>query len=102
MDADRIRQLRPLLTKYLKRFEDCFDRQDTRSYLPVYVEGQLSNLTEKSCEPIALAAGVPPRNLQEFLANYRWDSSASRGGLARRNQAGATSTRRHQAAGVKC
>ena len=78
MDADQIRQLRPLLTKYLKRFEDCFDRRDTRAYLPVYVEGQLSNLSEKSCEPIALAAGVPPRNLQEFLAHYRWDERRAR------------------------
>jgi SRSO17 transposase len=78
MDADQIRQLRPQLTKYLKQFADCFARQDTRAYLPVYVEGQLSNLSEKSCEPIALAAGVPPRNLQEFLAHYRWDESRAR------------------------
>lgn len=78
MDADQIRRLRPLLTRYLKRFEDCFARQDTRAYLPVYVEGQLSNLSEKSCEPIALAAGVPPRNLQEFLAHYRWDEGRAR------------------------
>lgn len=78
MDADQIRRLRPLLTKYLKRFEDCFDRRDTGVYLPVYVEGQLSNLSEKSCEPIALAAGVPPRNLQEFLAHYRWDERRAR------------------------
>lgn len=78
MDADQIRQLRPELTKYLKRFDDCFDRGDTRAYLPVYVEGQLSNLSEKSCEPIALAAGVPPRNLQEFLAHYRWDEGRAR------------------------
>jgi SRSO17 transposase len=78
MDADQIRQLRPLLTKYLKRFEDCFDRRDTRAYLPVYVEGQLSNLSEKSCEPIALAAGVPPRNLQEFLAHYQWGENRAR------------------------
>lgn len=78
MDAEQIRQLRPLLTRYLKRFEDCFGRQDTRAYLPVYVEGQLSNLSEKSCEPIALAAGVPPRNLQEFLAHYQWEEGRAR------------------------
>lgn len=78
MDAAQIRQLRPQLSKYLQRFEDCFDRRDTRAYLPVYVEGQLSNLSEKSCEPIALAASVPPRNLQEFLAHYRWDESRAR------------------------
>jgi SRSO17 transposase len=78
MDADQIRQLRPELSKFLRRFEDCFARRDTRAYLSVYVEGQLSNLSEKSCEPIALAAGVPPRNLQEFLAHYEWNEGRAR------------------------
>jgi SRSO17 transposase len=78
MDADQIRGLRPELTAYLKQFSDCFARRDTRAYLPIYVEGQLSDLPEKSCEPIALAAGVPPRNLQEFLAHYRWDENRAR------------------------
>lgn len=78
MDADQIRRLRPELTRYLKRFDDCFARSDTRAYLPVYVGGQLSNLGEKSCEPMALAAGVPPRNLQEFLSAYKWDESLAR------------------------
>lgn len=78
MEAEQIRELKPLLTKYLKEFADCFDRRDTRDYLPVYVEGQLSNLSEKSCEPIALAAGVRPRNLQEFLAHYAWDEGRAR------------------------
>ncbi len=78
MDVDQIRQLRPQLTRYLKQFEDCFARRDTRAHLSVYVEGQLSNLSEKSCEPIALAAGVPPRNLQEFLAHYKWNEGQAR------------------------
>jgi len=78
MDAEQIRQLRPMLTSYLKQFDDCFARRDTRAYLPVYVEGQLSDLPEKSCEPIALAAGVPPRSLQQFLARYEWDEGLAR------------------------
>ena len=57
MDADQIRRLRPQLTRYLKRFDDCFARQDTRAHLPVYVRGQLSDLPRKSVEPMALAAG---------------------------------------------
>jgi len=78
MDADQIRQLKPMLTRYLKRFDDCFARKDTRAHLPVYVEGQLSELNEKSCEPIALRAGIPPRTLQEFLAQHKWDEDAAR------------------------
>ena len=78
MDADQIRNLKPMLTRYLKRFDDCFARQDTRAHLPVYVGGQLSDLPAKSCEPMALAAGMIPRTLQEFLAHYCWDECRMR------------------------
>lgn len=78
MDADQIRRLRPKLTRYLKQFDSCFARRDTRAYFPIYVEGQLSDLSEKSCEPIALEAGIPPRNLQEFLTTYKWDEDRAR------------------------
>lgn len=78
MDAAEIRELRPKLTRYLKQFDDCFARKDTRAHLPVYVEGQLSDLKAKSVEPIALEAGVAPRTLQEFLAQHKWDESRLR------------------------
>jgi SRSO17 transposase len=41
--------------------------------LDTYVTGQLSKLDRKSVEPIALAAGVPPRTLQQFLNSLEWD-----------------------------
>jgi len=72
MDAEQIRKLKPELARYLSGFDDCFSRRDTREHFSTYIEGQLSDLAEKSCEPIALAAGVPPRNLQEFLGAYKW------------------------------
>lgn len=78
MDADQIRGLKPMLTRYLKRFDDCFARQDTRAHMPVYVGGQLSDLPAKSCEPIALEAGVAPRTLQEFLSQHKWDENRMR------------------------
>ena len=78
MDADQIRRLKPMLTQYLKQFDDCFARHNTRSHFATYVDGQLSNLGEKSCEPIALAAGIPPRNLQGFLAFYQWNQDLAR------------------------
>jgi SRSO17 transposase len=78
MDADQIRRLKPELTRYLHEFDDCFARRDTRARLPTYVEGQLSELPGKSCEPMALAAGVAPRTLQEFLAQHRWDEDQMR------------------------
>jgi SRSO17 transposase len=72
MDVQQIRQLEPKLIAFLDRFHDCFDRKDTRAHLGVYVRGQLSDLPEKSVEPIALDADVAPRTLQEFLAQLRW------------------------------
>ncbi len=78
MDVAQIRALKPRLDNYLACFEDCFSRRDTREHLAVYVTGQLSDLPEKSVEPIALAAGIPPRTLQEFLARHKWGEDVLR------------------------
>src|SRR5260221_2625949 len=67
MDAKQIRSLKPKLAEFLAQFDDCFLRSDTRSHLPVYVEGQLSDLPRKNCEPIADALGIPPRTLHQFF-----------------------------------
>ena len=78
MDAEQIRQLKPMLTQYLKHFDGCFARKDTRAHLQVYVQGQLSELRRKSVEPIAKEAGVPVRTLQEFLSLLKWDEERMR------------------------
>jgi hypothetical protein len=51
--------LKPKLRNYLRQFDDCFQRSDTRGHLSVYVEGQLSDLPRKNCEPIADAVPSP-------------------------------------------
>jgi SRSO17 transposase len=78
MNITQIRKLKPRLRQFLKRFDDCFPRKDTRAHLPVYVSGQLSDISEKSVEPIALNAGVPVRTLQEFLSQHRWNHDRAR------------------------
>lgn len=78
MNAQQIRLLEPKLDDYLENFAECFARSDTRQHLPVYVRGQLSDLPQKSVEPIALAAGVAPRTLQEFLSQHVWDHDKMR------------------------
>lgn len=78
MDAATIRSLSPRLVEYLARFDDCFKRREGREHLGVYVRGQLSELNQKSVEPMALRAGVAPRTLQEFLASYAWDEDGLR------------------------
>jgi SRSO17 transposase len=78
MIVPQIRLLKPKLNQFLHLFDDCFARKDTRAHLPVYIAGQLSDLPDKSVEPIAVKAGVPPRTLQEFLSQLRWDEDQMR------------------------
>jgi SRSO17 transposase len=73
MKIPQIRKLKRDLEKFLENFDDCFPRKDTRAHLPIYVSGQLSDIPEKSVEPIAINAGVAPRTLQEFLSQHHWD-----------------------------
>jgi SRSO17 transposase len=72
MEADEIEALGPTLDAYLAEFDDCFGRVEPRAHLRTYVRGQLSGLPRKSVEPIAVAAGVPPRTLQDFLSAGKW------------------------------
>lgn len=76
MDAKTILRIKPSLTRYLHEFDGCFGRVSTRRHLGTYVRGQLGDLERKSIEPMADAAGTPPRTLQEFLSLFRWDESA--------------------------
>lgn len=73
MDVGQIRRVGRALPRFLDEFGDCFGRSDTRRYLRVYVDGQMSELHRKSVEPMALRAGVPPRSLQAFLGLLEWD-----------------------------
>lgn len=84
MDAQAILEIKPALTAYLHEFDGCFANVRSQQHLATYVAGQLSDLQRKSIEPIADAAGVAPRTLQEFLSLARWDEGAARDRLQRR------------------
>jgi len=73
MDAATLQSLVPELNRYLDRFANCFSDHRSRDHLPVYLRGQLSDLDRKSVEPIALAAAMAPRTLQEFLRSLSWN-----------------------------
>ena len=83
MDTHQVRRLEPKLVQFLRHFDGCFRRKDTRAHLGVYVRGQLSDLPEKSVEPIALEADVAPRTLQEFLSQLKWQEDQVRDRLQR-------------------
>jgi len=84
MDARTILEIRPALTAYLVEFDGCFASVSSRPHLATYVCGQLSDLERKSIEPMADAAGIAPRTLQEFLSLSRWDEAEARERLQRR------------------
>jgi SRSO17 transposase len=73
MTADQIGSLQPALAALLLRFRGCFQTEKTFGHWQRYLLGLMADLKRKSIEPIALAAGVPVRTLQEFLAFFAWD-----------------------------
>lgn len=73
MTGEQMMTLQPELRKYLESFRSCFRKKVTFGYLETYMLGLMSDIQRKSIEPIALAAEVPVRTLQEFLSSFRWD-----------------------------
>lgn len=78
VELEDLKEARRNLTEFLKEFRRCIPAQCSRAHLRTYVQGQVSDLPRKSVEPIALAAGVAPRTLQEFLSQHKWDEEALR------------------------
>lgn len=76
MDVTELKKMRRNLTRFLQRFAPCIKTRPSQKHLQTYVHGQISRLARKSVEPIALDAGVPPRTLQKFLAEHRWNEVA--------------------------
>ena len=74
MTSDEIASLVPALACLLERFKPYFPREKVFTYLQKYIVGLLSDMKRKSIEPMALAADVPVRTLQEFLSFFDWDA----------------------------
>jgi SRSO17 transposase len=83
MTADHIEALGPAFAAYLEQFLFCCGYSQTFDLLGVYCRGLLSDLDRKTCEPIALHAGVAVRTLQEFLRDQRWSFAQAREVLQR-------------------
>ncbi len=73
----------PALEAYLEEFRDCA-AAPTRRLIAAYVRGQIGPLPRKSVRPMARAAGVAPRTLQELLSLHKWDADRMREVLHRR------------------
>jgi SRSO17 transposase len=84
MTPEQIQSLQEELGAFLEEFRPYFKRRKTFGYLQKYLLGLLADLKRKSIEPIALAAGVPVRTLQEFLAFFVWDHERMDDALTRK------------------
>jgi SRSO17 transposase len=78
MTPEQIQNLVPAFSAFLQPFLWCCGYTQTFDLLGVYCRGLLSDLPRKSVEPIALAAGVAVRTLQEFLKDHVWNQGEVR------------------------
>lgn len=82
MTAKEIQQLDPKLDRFLDQFLFCCAFTQTFRLFVVYCRALLTDLPRKTCEPIALFAGVAVRTLQQFLKDHKWSYKTARRTLA--------------------
>lgn len=75
MTTEQLDAVGPALTEFVRPLERFFDTPHTVRHFRVYTRGLLSDLPRKTAEPIALQAGAPARNLQQFLKACLWDEA---------------------------
>ena len=76
LDEAQLRRLADGLGPFLERYLPCFQRAEQRGHARVVLEGKLSALSRKTCEPIAHAAGVRREVVQDFVGSSPWDDDA--------------------------
>ncbi len=68
--------LKDRLNHFLQRYLPWFYRKEQRHNAMLVIRGLLSGLPRKTCEPIALEAGVARKPIQFFVGNGKWDDEA--------------------------
>src|SRR5208283_2390927 len=81
VSASTVRGCRRRLTGFLERYLPLFYRQEQRENARLVIEGRLSHLERKTCEPIARQAGVQRKPVQVFVGGGKWDDEAVAGEL---------------------
>jgi SRSO17 transposase len=64
------------LTAFLQRYLRFFYRKEQCLNATRIIQGHLSDLKRKTCEPIAIRVGCQRKPLQDFVGNGRWDDEA--------------------------
>jgi len=83
MTASTVRGCRHRLRAFLERYLPLFYRQEQREHAQLVLQGRLSHLDRKTCEPIARQAGVERKPIQVFVGSGKWDDEAVQGELRR-------------------
>jgi SRSO17 transposase len=73
---EQVRACRDRLTAFLQRYLPCFYRIEQRINATLVIRGLVSGLERKTCEPIAVEAGVHRKPIQFFVGAGRWDDEA--------------------------
>jgi SRSO17 transposase len=70
---EQVRGCQHRLTEFLQRYLPRFYRVEQRTHATLVIRGLLSGLQRKTCEPIAVEAGVHRKPIQNFVGAGRWD-----------------------------
>jgi SRSO17 transposase len=76
LTPDAVRGCKDRLTVFLERYLPRFYRAEQRATASLVIGGLLSGLQRKTCEPIAVQAGVPRKPIQFFVGAGKWDAEA--------------------------
>jgi SRSO17 transposase len=64
------------LIEFLQRYLPKFYRVEQRVNATLVIHGLISGLERKTCEPIAIQAGLPRKPIQFFVGSGKWDDEA--------------------------
>src|SRR4051794_31935802 len=73
---EQVRGCRDRITDFLRRYLPRFYRAEQRTHATLVIRGLLSGLQRKTCEPIAVEAGVHRKPVQNFVGAGGWDDQA--------------------------
>ena len=76
LTPEAVRGCRDRLTRFLERYLPCFYRAEQRANATLVIRGLLSGLQRKTCEPIAVEAGVHRKPIQFLVGAGKWDDEA--------------------------
>src|SRR3954470_19168702 len=76
ISPDAVRDCTDRLAGFLRRYLPRFYRVEQRDNATTVIRGLLGGLERKTCEPIAIEAGLARKPIQFFVGSGKWDDEA--------------------------